>query len=171
MSGRLAVLLAVTAAGCQDREVVASVQVKSVLVMAASGGVITVTADEDPVLAGMSLRIPPGSLPRDLTVTVERGGQDIVSTSALAVSPVVIVGPVGTPLSIPTRLTLPVRPGTAGDTLWIQVRYADGDGSRLAATTQPDAASTQADIDRFAAFQAGRPGASDGGLPPPPPPP
>jgi hypothetical protein len=173
MSSRLALVLAVMAAGCEDREVVGAVPVKSVLVMAASGGFITVTADEDPVLAGMWLRIPPGSLPRDLTVTIERGGQDIASTTTLPAGPVVIVGPVGTQLSMRgTLLGLPVQ-ATTSDRLFIEVRETDGRRATLAAATGPDAPGAQAYIDRFAAFQAVRlrPGAAapDGGLPPPPP--
>jgi hypothetical protein len=175
VSGRLALLLAVAAAGCQDREVVGGITVKSVLVTAASGGVITVTADEDPVLAGLWLRIPPGSLPRDLTVTIERGGQDIVGPTTVTASPVAIVGPVGTPLSIPARLGLPVRAGTASDRLFVEMQDPEGRRSRLAPIRGTDTASTQADIDWFAAFQVGhlRPGAAlpDAGLPPPPPPP
>jgi hypothetical protein len=174
VSGRLALLLAVAAASCQDREVVGAVPVKSVLVMAASGGLITVTADEDPVLAGMFLRIPPGSLPRDLTVTIERGGQDLASSTTLPAGPVVIVGPLGTQLSIRTTLLgLPVTQATTSDRLFIEVRETDGRRATLAAATGPDAPGAQAYIDQFAAFQAVRlpPGAAapDGGLPPPPP--
>jgi hypothetical protein len=176
MSVRIALLFAVAAAACQDREVVGAVTVKSVLVLAASGGLVTVTADEDPELAGLRLRIPPGSLPRDLTVTIERGGQDIVvTTTTVSAGPVVIVGPVGTQLSIPTRLDLPVRQSTTADRLFIEMRDTDGRRSRLSPIRTAEAASNQADIDRFAAFQVGRlrPGAPlpDAGLPPPPPPP
>ena len=64
MSGRVALALAVVlaglAAGCQDREVVGAVPVKSVLVMAAIGETIAVTADDDPVLAGGDPAHPAG---------------------------------------------------------------------------------------------------------------
>ena len=83
MSGRLALLLAVAAAGCQDREVVGAITVKSVLVMAASGGSHHRHRRRGPGAGRRELRIPPGSLPRDLTVTIERGGQDITGTPTL----------------------------------------------------------------------------------------
>jgi hypothetical protein len=155
VSGRLALLLAVAAAGCQDREVVGAITVKSVLVMAARGGSITVTADEDPVLAGVLLQIPPGSLPRDLTVTIERGGQDLTRTTSLTpFGPVVIVGPRGTRLSSPALLAVPVRPETTSDRLFIYAPDTDGGRATLASTRRPNAASALADIDRFDAFQA-----------------
>jgi hypothetical protein len=172
----LAVVLGGVAAGCQDREVVGAVPVKSVLVMAAIGETITVTAEEDPVLAGVNLRIPPGSLARDLTVTIERGGADIVGAMTLPAGPVVIVGPPGTPLSVPARLVLPAGQGTASDRLFIEVRDQDGRNSTLRAfPTSAGASTVLAEIDRFAAFQATRlrPGgvAPDSGPPPPPAPP
>lgn len=178
MSGRLALCLAIAAAscqaGCDDREVVGVVPVKSVRVMAAIGGSITLTADDDPMLAGVSLRIPPGSLPRDLTVTIQRGGEDIAGTSGLPASPVVLVGPAETELLLPTHLGLPVKPGTTTDRVYIAVNGSAG-RSRLASTPGPDAASAEAAIDRFGTFQAVRlpPGAAgpDAGAPPPPLPP
>jgi hypothetical protein len=176
-NGRLVLLVAVAVAGgpagCQDREVVGGVVVKSVPLTAASGGYITVTADQDPLLAGMWLSIPPGSLPRDLTVTIERGGQDLAGTTTEPAGPVVIVGPVGTSLAIPALLGLPARQGTTSDRLFIEVRDPDGGRSQVeAAATGPDTLIARVDIDRFAAFQAGRlrPGAAPETLVPPPPP-
>jgi hypothetical protein len=177
VSGRLVLLVAMAAAGCQDREVVGSiVPVKSVPVTAASGAFITVTAEEDPVLAGVWLNIPPGSLPRDLTVTIERGGQDIASTTTLPAGPVVIVGPVGTqPSSRTTILGLPLQQGTMSQRAFVEVREADGRRLTVNSLKGPDAPDAESYVFRFAAFQAARlrPGAAepDGGVPPPPVPP
>ena len=173
MNARLALLLAGLAAGCHDREVVGAVPVKSLLVIAAVGGVINVTAEDDPVLAGVHLRIPPGSLAGDLTVTIERGDQDIAGRIGVPAGPVVIVGPVGTRLSLPARLIVPGGQGTMNDRLYIEMQDPAGRNSTLRASpTGAGAGTLLADIDRFAAFQAARllPGTSvtDGGLPPPP---
>ncbi len=174
MSGRVALLLALAAAGCQDREVVGSVAGKGVLVLAARGALITVTAEEDPVLAGVWLRIPPGSLPHDLEIRIERGGRNLAGAATLPAGPAVIVQPAGTTLAIPARLRLPVTPGTPTDRLFIEEEDSDGRRARLASTLRPDSGTAEADIDRLVAFQVLRvdPGAAaDAGLPPPPPPP
>jgi hypothetical protein len=75
------------ASACSSNNPIGSKFVASQAITAAKGGTITVTADQDPNLAGTIIRIPPNALAADTTITVAEGPSIPSRTSARAAPP------------------------------------------------------------------------------------
>ena len=129
-SGRIAILAAVFSCigACGQLKTVGSKYVVSETVTAAEGKSITVLASDSPELAGTVLKIEPGALSANTTITLELGVSDLVVDGKTPAGPVAIWGPAGTKFTRPVELTLPyVLPaGESLDRVFIQVREADG---------------------------------------------
>ncbi len=79
----------------------------SLRVVASVGGTLSVTAANDPTLAGASVTIPPEALAQDTTVTLTLSAASVALPGDQSLGPVVSVGPPGTVLRAPVTLTLP----------------------------------------------------------------
>ncbi|MHB8875437.1 MAG: hypothetical protein ACYC8T_17265 [Myxococcaceae bacterium] len=115
-------------AACGPSETVGSRFVKSERVTASQGASIVIDARESPELAGTALKIEPGALTADTTITLDLGASTLVDSAEQAAGPVAIWGPPGTKFSKPVVMTLPFKL-TSGQTvanLFVQVNEADG---------------------------------------------
>jgi hypothetical protein len=145
-----ALAVAAAAAACQDYQSVGSRYLKRTFVSAVTGGVVEISAEESPELAGTQLYIAPRALAADTTITVEMGTTAIARHPA---GPVVWFGPPGTALRSPGRLTLPSSPDGAGQSQVLEAREEDGQRWSLPAGRPPGL--VRAAISRLAAFQVG----------------
>jgi len=75
-------------------------------VIGPSGGTLTVTASDDPAIAGTSITIPPGAL--SAPTTIEIGGTIHAVVSSGALGPVVDFEPSGTAFAKPATVSIPV---------------------------------------------------------------
>ncbi len=116
---------------CEAKKDVASRYVKTVPVTATVGATITVSVPESRDLARTELVIPPGSLARDTTITLELGTKPITTIDSEPAGPVAIWGPPGTVFRVPATLTLPVDPKKPIDGLVVEVREEEGRRSTI----------------------------------------
>jgi hypothetical protein len=79
-----------------------------------SGGQITITASQDPLLAGTQLVIPPGAVPDGTSITISRGAQQ-TAAGETALSPSVRLSPDGLVLARPATLFM-FYPGQPANT-------------------------------------------------------
>jgi hypothetical protein len=134
---RLEVPVVVLAVGllahaCGTERTVGSRFVKSVRVVASRGAIISVSASEEPALAGTHLEIPPGALSADTTVTLELGLKPITEASR---GPVAIWGPAGVVFSSPVRMTLPLALSNDTERSLVGVQVEEADGRRFTIPT------------------------------------
>jgi hypothetical protein len=156
----LALVAAALAAGpgCDDSRLAASRYVKRMHVLASTGGVIEITADESRELAGTRLIIGPGALAVDTTITVELRSRPVARSPA---GPVVAFGPPGTELRSDARLALPADTTAAasGEPLILEAQDEDGQRwilSRRDMAVDVTGALGHVNVRRLAAFQIGR---------------
>ena len=121
---RMAVLAVLALAACGP-EVVGTRYVKSQLVKANEAAVLSITASEEPELAGTRMEIPPGALSADATLTVELNLTSILGAE-LTAGPAVVFGPMETVFSKEVTLVLPVRDLGTTDDVGIVGQAADG---------------------------------------------
>ncbi len=115
---------------CGGTEDVGSRFVKQVTIQAATGGTISVSAEDSTELEGTTLTLDPGALSIDTPITLEVGLSDIVTNAA---GPVAIWHPDGLTFASAQRMTLPLKleSGQSIDDLNIYVLEASGDSSRI----------------------------------------
>jgi Notch-like protein len=119
--------LAVVLIGC-GTTLVGSRYVKSEVVDAAKGAIITVRSADSVALAGTSLEIPPWALLANTTITVEPALQSLV-TDGDSVSPTAVWGPSGLVFSRPATMTLPVSLSLADEVTDLEVVVEESDGT------------------------------------------
>jgi len=127
----LALALAATAA-CDQTRTLGSRWVRSQALQAAKGGVIEVPASSGDPLAGAALRIEPGALPTDTTITLEQGAGPL-SMQLPAAGPVAAWGPADLRLAKPARMSLPFKLAAGQTTadLVVLSRDASGDLTKI----------------------------------------
>ncbi|MBM4783317.1 MAG: hypothetical protein GQE15_37040 [Archangiaceae bacterium] len=113
---------------CGQESSVGSRFVKSEAVAASKGAAISVSASEEPALAGLALDIPAGALGADTTITLELG---LTALSDSARGPVAIWGPSGTVFSKPARMTLPLALGSTDELGQVEILVEESDGRRF----------------------------------------
>lgn len=120
--------LGMLANACGTERTVGSRFVKSERVVASRGATISVSASEEPALAGTRLEIPPDALSADTTVTLELGLKPITEASR---GPVAIWGPAGVVFSSPVRMTLPLALSNDTERSLVGVQVEEADGRRF----------------------------------------
>lgn len=113
---------------CGQESSVGSRFVKSEQVAASKGAAISVSAAEEPALAGLALDIPAGSLGADTTITLELGLKAITEQPR---GPVAIWGPSGTVFSKPARMTLPLSLSSSDELAQLEILVEESDGRRF----------------------------------------
>ncbi len=113
---------------CGQESNVGSRFVKSEQVAASKGAAISVSAAEEPELAGSALDIPAGALGTDTTITLELGLKAITETPR---GPVAIWGPSGTIFSKPARMTLPLALTSSAELAQVEILVEESDGRRF----------------------------------------
>ncbi|MER2559911.1 MAG: hypothetical protein ABTQ32_04280 [Myxococcaceae bacterium] len=113
---------------CGQESNVGSRFVKSEQVAASKGAAISVSAAEEPELAGSALDIPAGALGGDTTITLELGLKAITESPR---GPVAIWGPSGTVFSKPARMTLPLALLSSAELAQVEVLVEESDGRRF----------------------------------------
>jgi hypothetical protein len=121
-------LVVMVANACGVDSTVGSRFVKSERVAASKGAAISVSATEEPELAGTSLDVPPGALATDTTLTLELGLKPLTGNAR---GPVAIWGPAGTLFSSPVRMTLPLAMTTSSEVGLIEIQVEEADGRRF----------------------------------------
>jgi len=94
------------------------------MVSAAQGGAVAAPAGDE--LAGASLQLPPGALPADALVTLDRGAGPLILDPPPA-GPVVVFTPV-VALQRPATVTLPLRLGPGQSAADVMVLTSDPGG-------------------------------------------
>lgn len=113
---------------CGQESNVGSRFVKSEQVAASKGAAISVSAAEEPELAGSALDIPAGALGGDTTITLELGLKAITESPR---GPVAIWGPSGTVFSKPARMTLPLALLSSAELAQVEILVEESDGRRF----------------------------------------
>ena len=113
---------------CGQESNVGSRFVKSEQVAASKGAAISVSAAEEPELAGSALDIPAGALGTDTTITLELGLKAITESPR---GPVAIWGPSGTIFSKPARMTLPLALASSAELAQVEILVEESDGRRF----------------------------------------
>jgi Cys-rich repeat protein len=129
---QLAVVVALSS--CSGSHLVGSRFVKSVPVTASQGATITLSASDEPALAGTVLTIPPNALAQNTVITVDLGEADVVSgVNQKAAGPVAIWGPPGTVFSKPVTMTLPftLSSGASSTQLFVDVWEENGQHTNI----------------------------------------
>jgi len=145
--------------GTGDTVQIASVHVKTQLIVAAQGGTIDVTAAEHTRLGGTRLAIPAGALAADTRITVGIIDESLVDDEADMSGPAVELGPDGTQFSSPISLTIPYE-GVQDEDL-VRVFVVQSDGTRTvvlpdAITFDAAAGTVTFAVSHFTRFQGGR---------------
>jgi Cys-rich repeat protein len=153
----LALVLAATAA-CDQTRTLGSRWVKSQALQAAKGGTIEVPGSSRDPLAGSALRIEPGALPADTTITLEQGTGPL-STQLPAAGPVAAWGPADVRLAKPARMSLPFKLAAGQTTADLVVLSRDANGNlvqidRAALSLEASGSSVQFSVDHLGQFQA-----------------
>jgi hypothetical protein len=97
------------------RQPVATMYAKS-QVVGPAGGTITVTAADDPALAGTSITVPAGALTQSILITIAPSTQAVAQSDSDPAGPVVDFEPSGQKFAVAATITIPVTP-PAGATL------------------------------------------------------
>lgn len=135
MNTKLKLLMAVVAvAACGRADNVGSRYVKSQSVQGGVSALISVSAAEEPLLAGTQLSIPAGALELDTNITLETGGLPLSSNPA---GPIAVWGPPGLKFKTPARMTMPVTlpEGVVAEDLYIEVLEATGEQKTIEAVS------------------------------------
>jgi hypothetical protein len=156
---------ALIAWACGTDRTVGSRFVKSELVSAARGGTISVSAGEEPQLAGTRLTVPAGALSADTQLTLELGRAAIAASPR---GPVAVWGPSGTTFATPARLTLPVALQGPEEAALLEISVEEADGSRFVIpsselTVDVGAGLVSFPVKGFTRFQPGTTLRADGG--------
>src|SRR5438270_7918904 len=157
---RLAVAVVAICCSCSPTSTVGSRFVKSQMVQASVGAVISVASSDSKELAGARLVIDPGALASDTTIQIEVGTMPLTDATDKGAGPVAIWGPAGTKFSKPAHMVLPyVLPtGDSPDRIFVQVKEQDGTRFVIDHTVLnlDTAANTVAfDVHGFTGFQPG----------------
>lgn len=118
-------------AACDSSQNVGSRYAKTALVAATTGGTVTVTAADDPTLAGASVQIAPGALAADTVVTVAEGAALPLPDGASACGPVVEFGPGDAGFAHPVTIVLPFQLGAGQGPDGLAVHAVDGTGTTV----------------------------------------
>jgi hypothetical protein len=117
------------AAACSTKETVGSKYAKTQLVEALQGGTVTVTNSDDPALAGTVVKIPPGALAADTTITVAEASELRLPADGTAMGPAIDFGPNTVAFSHPITVIIPC-PFLAGhDPSGLAIQGLDTDGT------------------------------------------
>jgi hypothetical protein len=118
------------AAACSNSQVVGSKYAKSQLVQAIQGGTMTVTAADDPTLAGTAIQVPPDSLASDTTLTVLQGAAiSLPSGVVSAGSAIPQFGPDATTFGFPATVSVPFTLASGQTTDGLMVVGVQPDGT------------------------------------------
>jgi hypothetical protein len=124
----LLALLSASAA-CDQARTIGSRWISDRYVLAAQGAVIELGAADSPELAGAALRLQPGDLAADTSITVE-AGTTLLPGEPRPAGPAVLWGPAGLSLARSASMSLPVKL-SAGQSLSDLVVVAEGDVGHL----------------------------------------
>ena len=148
---------ALAAVGCGGTQLVGSRYIKTQQVTASQGAVISVSKEEDSVLAGMSLTIPAGALSQDTTLSVDRAPQDL-ATDGTRSSAVAEWGPSGLLFATSATMVMPVSVPEPLDDAEYVAFIEEADGTQLEVPATLDAASRTVSfpVGGFSKFQVKR---------------
>ncbi|MBX7102053.1 MAG: hypothetical protein K1X89_30340 [Myxococcaceae bacterium] len=148
---------ALAAVGCGGTQLVGSRYIKTQQVTASQGAVISVSSEEDTVLAGMRLTIPAGALAQDTTLSVDRAPQDL-ATDGTRSSAVAEWGPSGLLFATSATMVMPVAVPEPLDDAEYVAFIEEADGTQLEVPATLDAASRTVSfpVGGFSKFQVKR---------------